>query len=79
MKSKRQKFKQWANMRPATVRCIIRTIKPWHIYRIKDTGQIGTIYSYCENGTITVRTSDLTGLVPFKVFGLKPSDLERIK
>lgn len=81
MKSKRQRFKTWARSRPSSVRWMTRTLKPWNRYRIKATGQLCQMYSYSEDGTVTVVAADriFGWALPLRVFGLKPIDLERAK
>jgi hypothetical protein len=38
---------------------------------------MATIHSYSEDGTCTVNTSDVFGISHYRVFDLRPADLER--
>ena len=68
----------WLASRPAVIQDMAKSHPPDRLYRMKDTGHRCTLYSYNENGTVTV---DVTGeynrvLFGRRVFGVAPSDLE---
>jgi hypothetical protein len=75
----------WYNLvesSPPNVRAVARRFFPWQLYRLKDSGHIVTIDSFCEapDGSVTLNV-DVTGQynkVWFdrQVFGVKPEDLE---
>jgi hypothetical protein len=74
---------EWINSRPPAVRAVVEHRPPWGKYRLKETGQVGMIYSYEENdnGTVTVKFNtemDEFTRLPIQVFGVDPESLERI-
>ena len=74
----KREFNKWLKDRPKIIKKLGKKFPPWFKYRIKKTKQNCEIYSYSEDGTITVTTKEpLTGL-DYNVFGLKPKDIERI-
>ncbi len=75
-------WSQWIAERPDKVREVAERIDPWTLYRMKDTDQRVTLYSFGEqpDGSVTL-TVDITGefnLISFdqQVFGIDPDDLE---
>ena len=70
----------WVAARPDCVRVVAERFKPWLTYRLKTTGQLCGIYSFNENGTITIDCDP--GRFDFgvgtRVFGINPDDLELI-
>lgn len=74
---------KWIKSRPKAVRSMIRAYPPNLIYTLGDR-QRCTIYSYSEDGTITVNiTQELNPecdlwLMDRQVFGILPSDLQRV-
>lgn len=65
-----------------------RTLKPWRVYRIKDTGQHCELVGFFQDFTVSVYVTghDNPALWPLQassrplcVFGLHPRDLERIQ
>lgn len=62
------------------VRALARRFKPWHLYKIKGTGQWAQIQAFATGGTLTVYAwhPGLPEAFGHGVFGIKPSDLERI-
>ncbi len=75
-----QEWEEWVASRPPTVREMCRRWPPDTLYRLAPTGQLVTIYSYSENGTVTVyidpefnpRRLATRG---FNVFGIDPEQL----
>lgn len=68
----------WVASRPPAVQKVIKKYPPDTLYRLKTTDQIVTIYSYSEDGTVTVDiTHDLNPHKPagLTVFGIDPADL----
>ncbi len=78
---------EWYKTRPKKIRDMIDMF-PGHIpVRIKSTGQKAHVYSYSENGTVSVaviysENPNIRQLVPdqegHRVFGLSLSDIEKI-
>jgi hypothetical protein len=69
---------KWVAKRPAVVRAVAERFEPWSLYRMKSTGQRVTIYSFSENGTVTVEITGQYNVILFdrQVFGIDPADLE---
>lgn len=71
--------------RPKHIQELIDKVPPTHHYKINDTGHICTIYSYQEDGGITVlrEVNEIDKMNPkldpkaeyINVFGLKPEDV----
>ena len=76
-------FKEWIKTRPESIQKLAKKCPPWYRYRIIPFKICdGTIYSYNEDGTISLivdKSHEQDFLVPRKVFGLKPSDLMRLR
>lgn len=51
---------------------------PWNLYRMKSTQHRVTLYSYSEDGTVTVNVLGKYNFVTFerRVFGIPADDLE---
>ena len=47
-------WEAWVRTRPPIVREVAERFPPWRLVRLKSTGHRGTIYSYSEDGTVTV-------------------------
>jgi hypothetical protein len=85
--SEQREFAAWFNSRPEKVRRIIADKPPWNRYRIKVTGQHCCLYSYSEDGTVTVTIDGhdsevlaaINRIMPVNVFGIDPDDLEIIE
>ncbi len=73
-----RELRKWLKDRPKIIQEMALKIKPWKAYRIKATGQECSIYSFSENGTITVNTHNCLMGGQYRVFGYKPEDLEEI-
>lgn len=71
-------WEDWVATRPAAVQELCRKLPPDRLYMNKPTQQRGTIYSYSEDGTVTVNFTGEHNLLMFdkQVFGIKPEDLE---
>jgi hypothetical protein len=69
---------EWINSRPDCVREMCRICPPNKLYRMKSTGQIVTLCSYNENGTVTVTVGGAFNAVIIErdVFGVDIFDLE---
>ena len=72
-----EEFKKWLEKRPKIIKTLAKKFPPWFEYRIKKTNQKCQIYSYSENGTLSVLVNN-TVLDCYKVFGLKPIDIVKI-
>jgi hypothetical protein len=70
-------WNEWVQSRPACIQELCGRFPPDRLYRLKDSGDRCTIYSYNEAGTMTV---EITGeynrcLFERNVFGIAPSNL----
>lgn len=79
--SRRQEFKRWIRTRPVRVRQVARTLKPFHLLRHKETGQVGRLLAYSNDGTVRCVlwhewSPEFTRV---NVFGINPASLERAK
>ena len=82
----RAQFKRWLAGRPGAVRAMARTLKPWNVYRIKETGQHCQIVAFSQNSTVRVDVighddefrAQMERLCPVQVFGIKPASLEPV-
>ena len=77
-KLNQEAWQEWVATRPPVVQAICLRLPPDTLYRMKSTGQRVTIYSYSENGTVTVHVTGDFNFVTFErgVFGVDPNDLE---
>lgn len=69
----------WVATKPECVQKMCRSHPPDEMYKMKSTGQIVTLYSYSEDGTVTVDIDNeitLQLMVPRRVFGIDIKDLE---
>jgi hypothetical protein len=69
---------EWKASRPDVVRAMMDKLDIWSLYRMKSTGHRVTIYSFYENGMVTVNVTGEYNSVAFdrRVFGVDPDDLE---
>ncbi len=76
-KQKRE-WEEWLGGRPPEVRIVAEKYPPNKLYRMKGTGHRVLLYSYCEDGTVTVIVSGKYNLVTMerRVFGISPDSLE---
>ncbi len=67
----------WLAERPQ-IKSLVDKYPPNLLYRMKDTGQIVTIYSYSEDNTVrvTIEPGYRMQIVPYGVFGVDPQVLE---
>lgn len=72
------KWNEWVSARPKNVQKLCRQFPPDRLYRLKPAGHRVTIFSYSENGTISVLVSGDYNAVLFerRVFGIDPNDIE---
>lgn len=70
-------FRAWVESRPGPVQKMIASHPPDRLYQMKSTGQRCTLYSYAENGTVTVEITGEFNFVAFSrsVFGIDLNDL----
>lgn len=69
---------EWIKSRPPVIQAMCEKLWPNRLYRLKTTNQRVTLYSYSENGTVTVNITGEYNLTDFDthVFGINPEDLE---
>jgi hypothetical protein len=68
---------EWVASRPQVVQELCKRLPPDRLYRMEPSGNRVTIYSYSEDGTVTVVISGEYNAVIFdrRVFGISPDDL----
>lgn len=71
-------WNEWVETRPPVVQDLCRRFPPDRLYRLKDSGHRVTLYSYSEDGTMTVNVTGEYNAVIFsrRVFGINPDDME---
>jgi len=71
-------WEDWVSTRPQIIKDLCKRFPPYNLYRLKNSGHRVTLYSYSENGTITVNVTGEYNAVMFdrQVFGIKPEDLK---
>lgn len=71
-------FAEWVATRPDCIKELIAKLPPDRLYLLKSSNHRVTIYSYNEDGTVSVSVSGDYNRVIFErnVFGVKPEDLE---
>ena len=74
----KERWDEWLSERPQEIKEMAATWPPNKLYRLKTTQQRCTLYSYSEDGTVTVNITGDHNLIPFsrQVFGINPNDLE---
>jgi len=74
-----REWNRWVRGRPAAIQDVIRKhgLRPWKLYRMTDTGHRVTLYSFGEDGTVTVNvTGQYNALtIDRRVFGIDPAEL----
>lgn len=78
---------EWLKGRPKIIKDLANKLNPFLRYRIKSTGQHCDIYSYSEDGTVTVAVNGydkeilniMNQSIQVNVFGLSPDDIEELK
>lgn len=71
-------WSEWVESRPETVRKVAERFDPWSLYEMRDTGQMVTIASFFEDGTLRVNVlAEYNPIQPFDfdVFGVDPLNL----
>jgi hypothetical protein len=84
MKDQEIEFEEWLKDRPEIIKTMASKLKPWFRYRLKATGQHCTLYSYSENGTVTIEVDGhdskslnaIYKITPIRVFDVNPNDLD---
>lgn len=68
---------EWVASRPPVVRELCERYPPDRLYLMKHTGQRVVLYSYNEDGTVTVQVLGKFNFVTFErqVFGVDPTNL----
>jgi hypothetical protein len=71
-------WKAWVATRPECVRVLCERLPPDRLYLLKSSGHRVFMYSYQENGTVTVCVTGEYNALTFErlVFGISPDDLE---
>ncbi len=71
-------WNKWVESRPPIIQDLCRRFPPYNLYKLESTGQRVTIYSYSEDGTLTVNITGEYNIVMFdrQVFGIKAKDIE---
>jgi len=80
----KKEFNEWLEGRPEVIQKLAEKLKPWFRYRLKPTGQHCLLYSYSEDGTVTITVDGhdsewldkMNKMMPINVFGISPDDLE---
>jgi hypothetical protein len=70
-------WEEWVSTRPKVVQDMCRRFPGDRLYKYKGDKRV-TIYSYAEDGTVTVNITGEYNLLSFsrQVFGINPEDLE---
>jgi len=73
----KQEWDEWVSSRPEIIQDLCKRFPPYNLYRLKNSGHRVTLYSYSEDGTMTVNVSGEYNAVMFdrQVFGIKPDNL----
>ena len=71
-------WNEWVATRPPVVQELCTRFFPDRLYRLKSSGHRVTLYSFSEDGTITVNITGEYNVIMFdrQVFGINPADLE---
>lgn len=74
-------WSEWVSERPDSVRALCEKFPPWYYYDMPKTGQVVTIESWSEDGTMRVTVVgdqiSIPAIVSFGVFGVPAEDLVR--
>jgi len=70
-------WNEWVATRPPIVQELCRQFPPDRLYKLKSSGNRVTLYSFSEDGTVTVNITGEYNAIMFdrRVFGVKPDDL----
>jgi len=77
----------WLEGRPQIIKDLVVKLPPSCRYKLSSTGQHCDVYSYSENGTVTITVNGhdsevldaINKMIPMNVFGINPNDLEFIE
>lgn len=72
-------YEGWIESRPEPIKSIAKRFRPWILYTLRDTNQNVTIYSFSENGTVTIDVGAKYNdqlLFEKRVFNINPNDLK---
>ena len=71
-------WKKWVESRPEAVQQLCKKLPPDRLYLLKTSNHRVTLFSYSEDGTVTVNVTGKYNALTFErqVFGIKPEDLE---
>ena len=80
----KKEFDEWLRDRPAVIKELAEKLPPWNRYQLKTTGQHCHLYSYSEDGTVTITVDGhdseildaMNSAMPINVFGISSDDLE---
>lgn len=74
---KKAEWDKWLETRPKIIKDMAEKLPPNRLYKLKHDVRV-TLYSYSEDGTVTVNVTGEYNRVFFnrRVFGIKPDDLE---
>lgn len=77
-KEQKKEWNNWVKTRPPIIQEMCKKFPPNRLYRLKTTGHRVTLYSFCEDGTISVNVTGKYNAIVFDrcVFGIHPDDLE---
>lgn len=71
----REQMREWLAQRPKIIQDMATAYPPWHCYRLAKSHGHYTIYSYCEDSTVTLTHGDDSTLPGLQVFGIAPEAL----
>ena len=74
-----EEWSKWVETRPPVIQAMCKKFPPDRLYRLKPVNQRVTLYSYSEDGTVTVHISaEYNEYLVFDrhVFGIDPEKLE---
>ena len=71
-------WQEWVATRPPVIQKMCERLAPNRLYRLNSSGHRVTVYSFSEDGTVTVDVSGKYNALfcDRRVFGIKPEDLE---
>jgi len=77
-KEQEKAWNEWVSSRPQIIQDLCKRFPPYNLYRLKKSDNKVTLYSYEEDGTMTVNVTGEYNVVMFnrQVFGISPDDLE---
>lgn len=77
-KEQEKAWSKWVSSRPRVIQELCKKYPPCNLYQLKKSDHRVTLYSYSEDGTMTVNVTGEYNTVIFdrQAFGIKPEDLE---